>query len=115
MPGVPTVTIDQLPNPLPEGVTVLDVREPVEWLHGHVEGSLHVPMMEVPQRFDELRGDLPDGGQVLVVCKVGARSAQVAGYLQHQGIEAVNLDGGLLGWHAAGRPLVSDAGDPTVV
>ena len=60
-------------------------------------------------------GDLPTDGQVLVVCKVGGRSAQVVQYLQAQGIDAVNLDGGLLEWHAAGRPLVSDAGDPMVV
>jgi rhodanese-related sulfurtransferase len=111
MQGIPTVTVDQVPTPLPEGVTVLDVREPVEWHHGHVDGALHVPMMDIPARV----GDLPTDGQVLVVCKVGGRSAQVVQYLQAQGIDAVNLDGGLLEWHAAGRPLVSDAGVPTVV
>jgi rhodanese-related sulfurtransferase len=111
MQGIPTVAVDQLPSPLPEGLTVLDVREPVEWQHGHVEGSLHVPMMELPARV----GELPADAQVLVVCKVGGRSAQVVQYLQAQGIDAVNLAGGLLDWHAAGRPLVSDAGEPTVV
>jgi rhodanese-related sulfurtransferase len=111
MQGIPTVAVDQLPIPLPEGLTVLDVREPVEWQHGHVEGSLHVPMMELPARV----GELPADAQVLVVCKVGGRSAQVVQYLQAQGIDAVNLAGGLLDWHAAGRPLVSDAGEPMVV
>jgi len=111
MSGIPTVTVDQVPTPLPEGVTVLDVREPVEWHHGHVEGSVHVPMQQIPERITEL----PVDGQVLVVCKVGGRSAQVVRYLQAQGIDAINLDGGLLEWHAAGRPLVSDAGDPMVV
>jgi rhodanese-related sulfurtransferase len=111
MQGIPTVAVDQLPTPLPEGITVLDVREPVEWQHGHVEGSLHVPMMELPARV----GELPADGRVLVVCKVGGRSAQVVQYLQAQGIDAVNLAGGLLDWHAAGRPLVSDAGEPMVV
>jgi rhodanese-related sulfurtransferase len=111
MQGIPTVAVDQLPTPLPEGITVLDVREPVEWQHGHVEGSLHVPMMDLPARVDELPAD----GQVLVVCKVGGRSAQVVQFLQARGIDAVNLAGGLLDWHAAGRPLVSDAGEPMVV
>jgi rhodanese-related sulfurtransferase len=111
MPGIPTVSVDQVPSPLPAGLTVLDVRESVEWHHGHVEGSVHVPMAEIPDRVDELPAD----GQVLVVCKVGGRSAQVVRYLQARGVEAVNLDGGLLEWHAAGRPLVSDAGDPMVV
>jgi rhodanese-related sulfurtransferase len=107
MPGIPTVTVDQLPNPLPEGVTVLDVREPVEWQQAHVPGSLHIPLREVPSRLHELPAD----GQLLVVCMVGARSAQAVQYLQGQGHDAVNLDGGLLDWHAAGRELVP--GGPT--
>jgi rhodanese-related sulfurtransferase len=110
MQGIPTVAVQQLPTPLPEAVTVVDVREPVEWQHGHVEGSLHIPLMEVPQRLD----DLPTDGQLLVVCKFGARSAQAVGYLLQQGRDAFNLDGGLLEWSAAGRPLVSDAGEPFV-
>ena len=111
MHGIPTVTVDQVPNPVPESLTVLDVREPIEWLHGHVEGSLHVPMMELPARLDEL----PSEGQVLVVCTVGGRSARAVQFLQQKGIDAFNLEGGLLEWQAAGRPLVSDAGDPMVV
>ena len=111
MQGIPTVSVDQVPTPLPEQLTVLDVREPVEWQHGHVEGSVHVPMTEVPERL----ADLPADGQVLVVCKVGGRSARVVQYLLAQGIDAVNLDGGLLEWEAAGKPLVSDAGEPLVV
>ncbi len=107
---VPTVAINGVPDPLPEGLAVLDVREPVEWTHGHIEGSLHVPLMELPQRLDEL-GDQ----QTLVVCKVGGRSAQAVGYLRQQGFDAVNLDGGLLEWEAAGRALVSETGRPPVV
>ena len=111
MPGIPTVTVDQLLLPLPEGVTVLDVREQVEWDHGHIEGSRHIPMTEVPARI----GEVPTDGNVLVVCRVGGRSARVVQFLQQQGIEAINLDGGLVEWHAAGLPLVGDAGVPTVV
>jgi rhodanese-related sulfurtransferase len=107
---VPTVAINGVPDPLPEGLAVLDVREPVEWANGHIEGSVHVPLMELPQRLDEL-GDQ----QTLVVCKVGGRSAQAVGYLRQQGYDAVNLDGGLLEWEAAGRALVSETGRPPVV
>jgi rhodanese-related sulfurtransferase len=110
MTGIPTVAISGVPDPLPEGLTILDVREPVEWTYGHVARSVHIPMGEVPARIDEV----PEG-QLLVVCKVGARSARVAGYLVQQGRDAVNLDGGLLDWEAAGRPLVSETGQPPVV
>jgi rhodanese-related sulfurtransferase len=110
MNGIPTVAVTGVPDPLPEELVVLDVREPAEWAHGHVEGSVHIPMGEVPARL----GEVPDG-QVLVVCKVGARSARVAGYLLQQGRDAVNLDGGLLEWEAAGRALVSETGVPPQV
>lgn len=110
MSGIPTVGIDQVPNPLPEGLAVLDVREPVEWAHGHIDGALHIPLGELVARAAEV----PTDTQVLVVCKVGGRSAQATGYLVQSGLDAVNLDGGMLDWAGAGRPMVSDVGDPTV-
>jgi rhodanese-related sulfurtransferase len=103
MPEIPTVAVDQLPSELPEGLTVLDVREPVEWDQAHVPGSMHIPLAELPARL----GELPADSQVLVVCAVGARSARAVDYLVRQGHDAVNLDGGLVEWQAAGRELVS--------
>ena len=108
---IPTVTIDQVPDPLPEGLTVLDVREPVEWQHAHIEGALHIPLATLPVRVAELQADQ----QVLVVCKVGGRSAQAVMWLQQQGHEAVNLEGGMLDWSAAGRAMVSETGQPPQV
>ena len=99
-----------MPDPLPDGLAVVDVREPVEWHHGHIEGAIHIPLGELTSRVDEV----PEG-QTLVVCKVGARSAQAAMWLTQQGRDAVNLDGGLLDWEAAGRTLVSETGQPPQV
>jgi rhodanese-related sulfurtransferase len=110
MTQIPTVTMDNLPDPLPRGVTVLDVRESVEWAHGHIEGALHIPMSSLPERL----GELPEG-QTLVVCKIGGRSARVVAWLQQHGHEAINLDGGMLEWEAAGRSMVSDTGRPPQV
>ena len=111
MTGIPTVAIGGVPDPLPEGLHVLDVREDVEWQRGHVEGATHIPLRELPGRLS----DVPVG-QTLVVCKVGGRSAQAAAYLLQQGHDVVNLDGGMLDWEAAGRPMVSETGtDPIVV
>ena len=110
MNGIPTVSIDQVPDPLPAGLVVLDVREPVEWAHGRIDGAVHIPLGELVERVAEV----PTEGQVLVVCKVGGRSAQATGFLVQSGVEAINLDGGMLEWQGAGRPMVSDQGDPTV-
>ena len=105
--SIPTVTVDHVPDPLPEGLTILDVREDIEWVHGHIEGALHIPLSQLPRRID----DLP-GGQTLVVCKIGGRSAQATMYLAAQGYEVANLDGGMIDWAAAGRPMVSETGQP---
>jgi rhodanese-related sulfurtransferase len=103
--SIPTVSIDQLPNPLPEGLSVLDVREESEWVNGHIEGATHIPLSTIPVRTQ----DLPEG-QILVVCKVGGRSGQATMWLAANGYEVVNLDGGMLDWAAAGRPMVSENG-----
>jgi rhodanese-related sulfurtransferase len=100
---VPGVRADQVPD----DAFLLDVREPDEWVAGHPPGAHHVPMMEVPGRLAEV----PTDREVVVVCRVGARSAQVVAYLLGNGWQNVrNLDGGLHAWSAAGRPLVGGDG-----
>ena len=105
------VKVAQLPTPLPADLLVLDVREPQEWDAGHIDGAVHVPLMDLPQRLD----DISDGSQVLVVCRVGARSAHATAFLEAQGRDAVNLHGGLIAWEAAGLPLVSTGAGLAVV
>ncbi len=91
---------------------LLDVREPDEWSAGHAPGAHHVPMMELPARMAEVPGD----GDVVVVCRSGGRSAQVVAYLRGHGWDNVrNLDGGMRGWAAAGRDMVSEDGQPARV
>ena len=107
---VPTVALSGVPDPLPEGLTVLDVREGFEWDAGHIEGAVHVPLGELPQRLDEV-----PSGQTLVVCKVGGRSGQATAWLSQQGYDVVNLDGGMLEWEAAGRPMGAEGGTPPQV
>ncbi len=91
---------------------LLDVREPYEWAAGHVAGATAMPMGEVMARLAEI----PVHRQVVVVCRSGQRSAQVAVYLCQIGRDAVNLDGGMHAWQDAARPMVSDTSTaPAVV
>ena len=99
------------PDEVSEGTAILDVREDEEWAAGHIAGSTHVPMSQIVQRVAEI----PASDPLLVVCRVGARSEQVAAWLRGQGRDARNLAGGLYSWEAAGRPLVTDAGTPGFV
>jgi len=110
MRSVPTVDVNGVPDPLPAQLSVLDVREPVEWHHGHIEGALHIPLAQLPQRLTEV-----PHGQTLVVCKVGGRSSQAVAWLLQHDRDVVNLDGGMLDWEATGRPMVSDTGTPPTV
>jgi rhodanese-related sulfurtransferase len=104
MPSVPSVSAGELT----EDAYLLDVRDPDEWAAGHAPSAHHLPMMEVPGRLDEL----PSDRDVVVVCRVGSRSAQVVAYLMNQGLDnVINLDGGMYAWAAAGRPMVSEDGN----
>ena len=110
MTTIPTVHVDGVPDPVPDDLVVLDVREPAEWEHGHIDGAVHIPLGELGARV----GEVPEG-QVLVVCRIGGRSAQAVAWLGQQGHDVVNLDGGMLDWQAAGRPMVSETGRPPQV
>ena len=78
-------------------------------VHGHIDGATHIPMGEIPARLD----DLPEGDPLIVTCRVGGRSARVAAWLNANGFDAVNMAGGMGEWEAAGRPMVSETGQPT--
>lgn len=102
---VPTVDLTELPA----DAVLLDVREDEEWAAGHIDGAQHVPMNRVPQHV-AYGAALPQDRPIVVICKMGGRSAQVTAWLNHQGFDAANLDGGMLAWAGAGRPMVSDDG-----
>ena len=92
---------------LPEGGLLLDVREIDEWEAGHAPAATHIPMSEFVARKEEL--GTPEG-PVYVICRAGSRSAQVATYLTQNGVEAVNVVGGMQAWEAAGKAVVTDSG-----
>ncbi len=97
---------------VPADAYLLDVREDDEWMAGHAPGAHHLPMMDVPARMAEVPAD----GEVVVVCRMGGRSAQVTAYLVNQGWDNVrNLEGGMEDWAAGGRPVVSEDGTPARV
>lgn len=83
---------------------LLDVREPNEWAAGHAPQATHVPMGELTLE------SIPAGSPLLVVCHLGGRSMQATVALRRNGIDAVNVAGGMDAWEAAGLPVVAGAG-----
>ena len=100
--NVPNVTVDEVDEPAAKHWIVLDVREPVEWAAGHIEGAIHIPLGQIPARI----GELDPQAQTLVVCHVGSRSARAAAWLNAHGHDVANLEGGMEAWEGAGRPIV---------
>jgi len=108
MNGVPEISV----HDLPDGAALLDVREDDEWAAGHIDGAVHVPLSDVPARL----ADLPEGDPLYVVCRSGNRSGRAAAWLAYQGIDAVNVAGGMKAWASAGKPMAADPGrTPTVI
>ncbi len=93
------------------GALLLDVRNPTEWQAGHADGAAWIPMTELADRQEEL----PTDREIVVICKTGSRSAQVAQALVAAGYEAVNVAGGSEAWQAAGFPIVTDDGQQGTV
>jgi hydroxyacylglutathione hydrolase len=81
---------------------VVDVREPSEYVDGHVPGAVSIPQADLATRL----GELPRDRELLVVCASGNRSLRAASFLRQLGFEQVtNLAGGTSGWREAGHPL----------
>ena len=78
-----------------ENPLILDVREPWEIATASLDGTVNIPMGDIPSRLAELDPDR----ETIVMCHHGVRSAQVAMYLARNGFERVlNLAGGIDAW-----------------
>jgi glyoxylase-like metal-dependent hydrolase (beta-lactamase superfamily II)/rhodanese-related sulfurtransferase len=98
---VPQISVHDLEQWIDEGreVDVIDVREPAEWMEGHIARACHVPMLEAVRRRDELA---PERAKA-VVCAGGLRSSAVISALKRQGLtNFYNVTGGMAAWVKAG-------------
>jgi rhodanese-related sulfurtransferase len=77
-----------------ETLTLLDVREDWELGVASVPDIIHIPMGQVADRLQELDRNT----EVVVLCRSGRRSLEVAKFLQQNGFKTVNLAGGILAW-----------------
>ncbi len=82
------------------GAAVLDVRNPDEYVAGHVAGAVLIPLGELAARQDEI----PAGDPLYVICAVGGRSLTATKALVEAGYRAVSVAGGTNGWIERGGP-----------
>ncbi len=92
-----TITVRELKNRLDKGdqVFLLDVREPHEYSLAKIEGSVLIPLGELPSSLEKLDQDV----EIVALCKMGMRSADAVMFLLQQGFTNVkNLVGGIDAW-----------------
>ncbi len=85
---------EEVRGALAEEPLLLDVRTPAEFQRQHAPGAVHIPLSELPQRLEELRGD---SRAIAVYCRSGARSEKARKLLEKNGFEKVINLGGLQG------------------
>jgi rhodanese-related sulfurtransferase len=91
-------------------LTVVDVREPVEHQDCRIEGSILIPLSELPWRATEL-----DPSRTIVLyCRSGVRSIRAAECLTRLGFCTVKcLSGGIEAWTKRGDRSLPCYGSPT--
>jgi rhodanese-related sulfurtransferase len=82
---------------------LVDVREPWEFEHCRIDGSVLIPLGELSRRLDEV----PGGRSLVMVCHTGRRSQHAAMFLAQAGFADVhNLAGGVEGWAVEVEPAM---------
>jgi rhodanese-related sulfurtransferase len=92
---------------------ILDIREPAEYLRGHIAGAVHLPRglleFDIHNVVDKLRTDLnvtSDEQHIVLYCGTGGRSALAAKSLEELGYKnVISMDGGIVAWAQAPFPL----------
>lgn len=81
----------------------MDVRETWEFQYCHIEGSLLVPLRQIPERI----ADLDPDQEFVMICHHGVRSYRAALFLEQAGFANVyNLLGGVEAWAREADPTM---------
>jgi rhodanese-related sulfurtransferase len=99
-----TISVAEAAAKRDAGAFVLDVRAQDEWNEYHIPGSTLIPLDQLETRL----GEVPQGKEIVVVCRSGNRSQPGRDVLKNAGFKPVtSMSGGLKEWKAAGLPTVA--------
>ena len=91
------ITTTELQHQLENGTVpnMIDVREDEEVAQGMIQGAVHIPLGELPERLDEI----DKSKSYIMICRSSGRSGRACEYLEAQGYDVTNMVGGMLDWH----------------
>lgn len=101
--GVATIGVEEFSNII-EGqkVRLIDVRTPKEYAEGHIPNAENIDVKsdDFSERIKNIKG------KVAVYCRSGKRSLTASEQFSAQGCTVYNLEGGIMAWQRAGKPIV---------
>ncbi|MGW1043422.1 rhodanese-like domain-containing protein [Streptomyces sp. NPDC002547] len=110
--GANRVTVDeahQRTQSADAHAVLLDVREQREWKAGHAPGAVHAPLSRLAA--NEALPSAAQARPLVVICRSGHRSQQATELLAARGVDAVDVQGGMQAWVAAGHPVINEHGN----
>jgi rhodanese-related sulfurtransferase len=84
-----------------DGAALIDVREPDEYEAGHAPGAELLPLGQLSARLR----DLPEGREILFICRSGNRSGVATEMAERAGLRAKNVRGGMIAWARHDLPI----------
>lgn len=87
--GITAAELEKLDN---SEYKIIDIRDSSAFEYGHIDGAVNIPQEEV------LSAELPQDKKLIICCRSGIISGDIADKLCQKGFEAYNLEGGYVDW-----------------
>jgi len=86
------ISAKELATVLNKDMKVIDVREENEYAMGHIPVAKNIPLGTIPE------ADFSKDETYYIICRSGGRSMRACQYLANQGVDVVNVQGGMLSY-----------------
>ncbi len=74
---------------------VIDVREPNEFIIGHIKNAINIPVNDIVENYEK---HLYKGREYYIYCETNIRSSNVCKFLSDLGYDVILLEGGYKKW-----------------
>jgi len=99
-----SLAVSAAADAMQDGAVMLDVRTRPEFKSGHIPGAHHISVQSLPQRLPQIARRY-ENDRVLVICQSGRRSSAAVRLLRAEGVDAINVTGGMAAWKRRGLPV----------